>query len=49
MMPMSGGTGSGGQGATRPRPAYLLDDSNAFVVDLPFTSPVIGAEDPGFR
>lgn len=39
--PMGGGT-AGGQGESRRRAPFLVDDSGVFDVDVPYTDPVIG-------
>ncbi len=43
--PMGGGT-AGGQGESRKRAPFLVDDSGVFDVDVPCTDPVIGAVGP---
>lgn len=44
LYPPMAGAGSGGAGEGRRRAAYLIDDSGAFEVDVPYTEPVIGED-----
>lgn len=39
------GSAAGNQGEGRRRPPYLVDDSGAFEVNVPYTDPVIGGPD----
>ncbi|MDN5931238.1 MAG: hypothetical protein L0I24_09280, partial [Pseudonocardia sp.] len=42
LYPPMAGAGGGSAGEGRRRPSYLIDDSGAFDVDVPYTEPVIG-------